>query len=91
MRVSQEKLITFPCVWQQRKLEYVATKAMSHTITTTLADMLYCLFVVFESYAGHIGTDRSLLIGHDALLLQQIAGDLLHALSHRCDNTWHCL
>ena len=50
---------------------------------------------LFESYerpclahAGHIGTDRSLLTGHDALLLRQIARDLLHALSHRHDDTW---
>ena len=35
-----------------------------------------------SAHAGHIGTDRSLLTGHDALLLQQIARDLLHALSH---------
>ena len=27
-------------------------------------------------------------MGHDALLLRQIAGDLLHALAHRHDNTW---
>ena len=27
-------------------------------------------------------------MGHDALLLHQIARDLLHALSHRHDNTW---
>ena len=31
---------------------------------------------------------RSLLTGHNALLLQQIARDLLHALSHRHDSTW---
>ena len=35
-----------------------------------------------------VGTDRSLLTGHDALLLRQIARDLLHALSHRHDYTW---
>ena len=40
------------------------------------------------AHAGYIGTDRSLLTGHDALLLQQIARDLLHVLSHRHDNTW---
>ena len=39
-------------------------------------------------HAGHIGTDRSLLTGHNALLLRQIARDLLYALSHRHDNTW---
>ena len=38
-------------------------------------------------HAGHIGTDRSLLTGHNALLLRQIARDLLHALLHR-HNTW---
>ena len=30
-------------------------------------------------------------MGHDALLLLQIARDLLHALSHTQDNTWHGL
>ena len=29
-----------------------------------------------------------MLTGHDALLLWQIARDLLHASSHRHDNTW---
>ena len=33
-------------------------------------------------HAGYIGN------GHDALLLRQIARDLLHALSHRHDYTW---
>ena len=45
--------------------------------------------------AGHIGTgalkdigtDRGLLLGHDALLSRQMARDLLHALSHKHDNT----
>ena len=35
-----------------------------------------------------IGTDRSLLTGHNTLLLRQIARDLLHALLHRHNNTW---
>ena len=39
-------------------------------------------------HAGHIGTDRSLLTGHNALLLRQIARDLLHALLHSHNNTW---
>ena len=41
-------------------------------------------------HAGHIGTDRSLLTGHNALLLRQIARDLLHTLLHRhnSNNTW---
>ena len=40
------------------------------------------------THAGHIETDRSLLTGHNALLLRQIARDLLHALLHRHNNTW---
>ena len=32
-----------------------------------------------------MGIDRSLLMEHDALLLQQIARDLFHAISHRHD------
>ena len=39
-------------------------------------------------YAGHTGADRSLLTGHDGLPLRQIVRDLLHALSHRNDNSW---
>ena len=35
-----------------------------------------------------IGTDRSLLTGHNTLLLWQIAKDLFHALPHRHDNIW---
>ena len=38
-----------------------------------------------SEHADYIGTDRSLLTGHDALLLQQLARDLLHSLSHRHD------
>ena len=40
------------------------------------------------THAGHIGTDRSPLTGQNALLLRQIARDLLHALLHRHNNTW---
>ena len=39
-------------------------------------------------FSSYIGKDISLLTEHDALLLQQIARDLLHALSHRHNNTW---
>ena len=38
--------------------------------------------------AGYVGTDGSLLMGHDALLLRRIARDLLHASSHRHNDTW---
>ena len=38
-----------------------------------------------------MGTDRHQTEGHKTLLLRQIARDLLHALSYRYDNTWHCL
>ena len=40
------------------------------------------------AHAGYIGTDRSLPTGYSAILLRQIARDLLHALSDRHDNTW---
>ena len=53
------------------------------------------LICLFESYLRpcsaqtvYICTDRSLLTGHDALLLWQIARDLVHALSHRHEYTW---
>ena len=54
--------------------------------------MGFCLFVCIilrpcSAQAGYIGTNRSLLTGHNTLLLQQIARDLLHALSHRHNNT----
>ena len=49
--------------------------------------LFVCLFVAYQrpclAHAGYIGTDRSLLRGHNALLLQQVARDPLHALSHR--------
>ena len=51
-----------------------------------VSDLRPCL-----AHAGNIGTDRSLLMGHDALLLRHMARDLLHALSDRHDNTWHNL
>ena len=48
---------------------------------------LFFLFGLYQdpcsAHVGYKGTDRSLLTGHDALLLQQIARDLLHALSNR--------
>ena len=66
-----------------------------HVTETFLAIYGFCLFCFFKSYqrpylahAGHIKIGRSLLTGHDALLLQQIARDLSHALSHKYDNTW---
>ena len=40
------------------------------------------------THAGYIGTDRSLLTGHNGLLLRQIARDLLYALLQRHNNTW---
>ena len=48
---------------------------------------MICLFVSYSRscsiHTGYIGTDRSLLAGHNALLLRQIARDPSHALSHR--------
>ena len=41
-----------------------------------------------SAHAGHIGIDRSLQMGHDALPLRHMARDLLHALSHTYDSTW---
>ena len=40
-----------------------------------------------SAHAGYIGTDRSLLTGHNVLHLRQIARDLLHASSLRHNNT----
>ena len=37
-------------------------------------------------HARYIETDKSLLTGHNALLLRHIARDLLHASSQRHDN-----
>ena len=58
-------------------------------------DISLIWFCVFESYqrpssanAGYIWTDKSLLMAHNALLLQRIARDLLHAISHTHDYTW---
>ena len=62
-------------------------------LTTMHVKMVF--FLLIESYlrpclthAGHIGTEISLLTGHNALLLRQKARDLLHALLHRHNNTW---
>ena len=61
-----------------------------HVGATALVEFAY-LFVSYErtcsAHAGYIRKDRSLLTGHDALPLQEIARDLLHALSYRHDNT----
>ena len=44
-----------------------------------------------SAHVGYIGADRNLLTGHNALLLRQIARDLLHALAHRHNKSWHGL
>ena len=48
-----------------------------------LARLTECSCFVLDptTHVGYTGTDRSLLMGHNALLLRQIARDLLHALS----------
>ena len=51
-------------------------------------DWLNHINVPVLTHAGHIGADRSLLTGHDALLLRQIARDLLHASLHRHNDPW---
>ena len=70
------------------------SERFAHAILT---DISVCLKIVnffkiilspCSAHAGYIGTDRSLLRGHDALLLRHIARDLLHTLSHRHDYTW---
>ena len=48
---------------------------------------LFCFNHPCSAHVGHIGTDRSLLKGHNDLLLRQIARDL----SHTHDNTWYGL
>ena len=48
---------------------------------------MFAFVYICSAHAGHIGSDRSLLTGHDAPLVQQIVRDLLHALSHRHDYT----
>ena len=48
----------------------------------------WIIFTSLLAHAGHIGTDRSLLTEYDALLLGQIARDLLHASLHRHNDTW---
>ena len=60
-----------------------------HTCTTLSGlVLLNHIKVPVLMHAGHIGTDRSLLTGHNALLLRKIAKDLLDALSHRHDYKW---
>ena len=67
-------------------LQYIVSQWRStHGFLVCLCESYYrpC-----SAHAGYIGTERSLLTGHDALLLRQTAGDLLYALSHRHDCTW---
>ena len=49
-----------------------------------VCNILTSLFSTCRPYRDR----QRLLIGHDALLLRQIARDLLHALSNRHDSTW---
>ena len=67
-------------------LSWLVQQKMESTTHSLTEDTTVCLFVLLVLYlypcsahAVHIGTDRILLMGHNALLLQQTAGDLLHA------------
>ena len=70
---------------------------IKHLFNCKLASYLKSLFVCLNhiqhipcsAHAGYIGTYRRLLTGRNVLLLRQITRDLLHALSHRHDNTLH--
>ena len=53
------------------------------TLYTEFTPIQYILLELLQ-YVFKITVD---LTGHDGLLLQQVARDLLHALSHRRDNT----
>ena len=73
--------------------EYVQLMHVIHVISGekffaklvgTALFLLPCL-----AHAGHIGTDRSLLTGHDAQLSQQITANLSHTLSQRHENTYY--
>ena len=59
-----------------------------HSFTSVLIFLIESYLCPCLAHAGHVGTDRSLPTGHDALLLRQIARDLLHALLHRHNETW---
>ena len=64
-------------------------KSVSETVQVShLHDMGYGFFSFpCPAHAGYMGTDRTLLMAHNALLLQQIARNLLQALPHGHDNT----
>ena len=89
---------TFHCSLSKRQYAWSFSFVEYTKRNTILRDSLvdFCLSVcLFESYyrprlehAGHIGIDRSMLTGHNALLLRQIARDLLHALLHRHNDIW---
>ena len=49
---------------------------------------LYVQIYTTKIWAQNYRQDWSLLTGHDALLLQLIARNLIHASSHRLDDTW---
>ena len=69
----------------------------SHAVCTSPHIRFICCWLV-ASYKHpcsadvlYIGTDNRLPQGHNALFFRAIAGNPLHALSHRHDYTWHGL
>ena len=86
--VHCEIALGFSSCFRTKKLSFVVDRL------TLIQLPLYINFVFYHinipvQHMQAKRTDGSLLVGYNALLLLQIARDLLHALSHRLDNTWH--
>ena len=62
-----------------------------HVLSHRHGDRWHSIWCTSRHMQSIYGTDRSLLIGHNALFLRQIAREPLHKLSHRHDNRWHSL
>ena len=64
-----------------------------HVKVTASAGISFFIILTFpcSAYTGCVGIARSLLMGHNTLLLWQIPRGHLHGLSHRQDNTWRDL
>ena len=78
------------CIIEKRTTKQKQNE-VSYTLTAGNVNLGCVSCKICWAHAGYTGTDRSLLIGHNALLLRQIARGLLDALSHRHDDTWHGL
>ena len=67
---------------RDRLFDFINCICLKHTLYT----YRYVLFLLYRclclAHAGHVGTDKRLQTGRNAILLRQVARGILHALSH---------